>query len=119
MTSAADRRGAYFRTNLRSRSTFWALFLSAGGSLVAAAALHDWRILAAGPALVTALVVLSAWHRAAKRAEGEFFEELAPQLALAYTMQGPLFGRMGGPPCRLGEQAEQDAHFSAAGQTIL
>jgi hypothetical protein len=128
VSNSAARRGDYFRANLRSRTAFWVLFCGISGALVAAAALHEWRVAAAGPPLVVLLVVLSAYRSAASRAETEFFAELAPALGLDYTgdgwyvpitpllaagerqrfehtMSGPLFGRLGGPKCLVG-------HFS-------
>ncbi|MDQ3935469.1 MAG: hypothetical protein M3340_12655 [Actinomycetota bacterium] len=133
MTSSAERRGRYFRTNLRSRGSFWGLFIGIAGSLVVAAAMHDVRVAAAGPAVTVLLVVLVAYRGAATQAESEFFRELAPALGLNYTvggsyvpitpllaggdrqrfehtMEGPLYGRAGGPPCLLGHFSYDTRH---------
>jgi hypothetical protein len=122
MTSAAERRREHFRANLRSRTTFWTLFLGlpvaaiAGGML-----LHDVRGIAGGPALVLALVLLHTWKAASRESESEFFAALAPTLGLSasakrhyvattpllgagdrqryeHAMEGYLYGRLGGPP---------------------
>jgi hypothetical protein len=125
MSSAADRRREHFRANLRSRGTFWALFLGVPAAAFAGLALANPRIAAGAAAAVALLVVGSAFQRAATMAESDFFTELAPSLGLNFTMggsyvpitpllaagdqrrfentmEGPLFGRMGGPPCLLG-----------------
>ena len=133
MTSAAERRRAHVRANLRSRGVFWALFLGLPAAAVVGFALHDTRIAAGAPAVVLLLVVLAAYRSAAQRAEREFFEHLAPTLGLRYTiggdhvpitpliaagdrrrfentMEGPLFGRLGGPPCLLGHYTYETRH---------
>lgn len=133
MTSSADRRGEHFRANLRSRTAFWVLFTGIAVALLGAAATHEWRLAAAGPPVVVLLVVLFAFQSARKRAETEFFAGLAPELGLAYTpggwyvpitpllaggdrqrfehtMKGPLFGRLGGPPCLVGHFTYDTQH---------
>jgi hypothetical protein len=133
-----ERRRAYLRAGLRSRAAFWALFLGTTVTVVGGAAIGDWRIMAGGPALTALAVFLVAYGAAGKRAESEFFAELAPQLGLAYTvrgqsgmhatlpitpllaagdrqrfehtMEGPLFGKLGGPPCLLGHYTFETRH---------
>lgn len=125
MTSAAERRREQFRANLRSRGTFWALFIGLPIAVIAGHQVGDVRVLAGAPAIVVLLVVLVAYQSAAKQAEQEFFADLAPTLGLQHTvhgdyvpitpllaagdrrrfehtMEGPLNGKLGGPPCLLG-----------------
>jgi hypothetical protein len=87
--------------------------------------MHDPLVVVGGPAVVALLIALVAYRAAGRRAETEFFAQLAPTLGLAYTMggyyvpitpllsagdrrrfdntmQGPLYGRAGGPQCLLG-----------------
>lgn len=122
MTSAAERRSEHFHASLRSRDTFWKLFLGLPIAAIAAGALtHDLRVAVAAPAIVLLLVVVAAWQRASRDAESEFFTALAPTLGLASTakthyvattpllaagdrqryahpMEGRLYGQQGGPP---------------------
>ncbi|HEX8067419.1 MAG TPA: hypothetical protein VF520_12940 [Thermoleophilaceae bacterium] len=123
-TSAAARRGQYFRELVRGRTAFWSLFAGVAASVVFGGALHDVRVAAAGPVVTALAIVLIAYQTAARRAEDEFFASLAPTLGLEYTirsalppatpllaagdrqtcahtMQGPLFGSLGGPGCML------------------
>jgi hypothetical protein len=128
-----ERRSAYLRAGLRSRWAFWGMFLGTGISVIGGAAVPDWRVAAAGPALTALGIFLIAHSSARARAEQEFFAELAPQLGLRYTMggdhvpitpllaagdrrrfehtmEGPLFGKLGGPPCLLGHYTFETQH---------
>jgi hypothetical protein len=130
---ADARRSEYLKASLRSRGTFWSMFAAVGVSVVAAGALHDLRVLAAGPAIAALLIWYSAHRSASLRAEVEFFEQLAPELGLRYTMgghyvpitpllaagdrqrfentmEGPLYGKLGGPPCLVGHFTFETRH---------
>jgi hypothetical protein len=124
MTGAAERRREYFRAYMRSRGAFWALFLGLPLAAFLGLGMGDLRVAAGAPAVVLLLVVLVAYQSASTRARGEFFAELAPTLGLKYTigghyvpitpllaagdrqrfehtMEGPLYGALGGPPSML------------------
>lgn len=128
-----QRRAAYLRANVRSRGAFWVMFAAVGASVMVAGALHDVRIVLAGPALMALIVLLVSYQSATKRAETEFFAALAPTLGLDYTlggdhvaitpllaagdrrrfehtMEGPLFGQLGGPRCLLGHFTYDTRH---------
>lgn len=130
---ADARRGEYLKEGLRSRGAFWMMFLAVAVSVVAAGATGDLRLLAAGPVLAFLLILLSAHRSAGERSETEFFTELAPSLGLTYTagghyvpitpllaagdrqrfehtMEGPLFGKLGGPPCMIGHYTYDTKH---------
>ena len=120
-----ERRSAYLREDLQSRWATWTLLAGTVFFMVEGVAMHSWRLLVGGIA-VTALAVLAiAYYRAGQRAATDFFAELAPTLGLKYmvsghyppitpllaagdlqkfehTMEGPLYGRQGGPVCLLG-----------------
>ena len=125
LTSAGTRRGEYFGALIRSRAAFWWFVAALVASVFAGGAMHDLLVTVGGPALAALLIAIVAYRAASRRAETEFFAELAPALGLTYTiagdyipitpllgagdrrrfentMQGPLFGRTGGPPCLIG-----------------
>jgi hypothetical protein len=124
-----ERRAAYLRARLRSRGTFWVMV----GAIAASLVTGDLRVIAAGPALAFLLILLVAYRSAHAQAETEFFGELAPSLGLSYTvggayvpitpllaagdrrrfehtMEGPLFGKLGGPPCLIGHYTFETRH---------
>lgn len=124
VTAEAGRRER-FRELLRSRRTFWRLFLSITAAFFAGGLLHDWRIFGAGAVLAVVLIVWDARRSAALGATRAFFRELAPTLGLTFvggeaslpyvpllsaglwrtitnTMEGPLYGSAGGPRCVAG-----------------
>ena len=130
---ADARRGEYLRASLRSRSTFRTMFAALSASIVAAGLLDDLRLLAAGPLVAFLLILLAAHRSASERSEIDFFEGLAPQLGLRYTMgghhvpitpllaagdrqrfehtmEGPLHGKLGGPPCLVGHYTYEVRH---------
>jgi hypothetical protein len=84
LTSARAGRRAYFRSALRGRTAFWALFAGTGGSVVLAAAWHDARVALIGPLATVLVVLVMAYRNARSRSELEFFAALAPTLGLAY-----------------------------------
>ena len=128
-----ERRAAYLRTNLRSRMAFWAMFIVTGLCVIEGGAMGDLRVILGGPALAALAIFLVAYGSATQRAKTEFFAELAPKHGLKYTvgghyvpitpllasgdrqrfehtMEGPLFGKLGGPPCLLGHFTYESRH---------
>ena len=130
-----ERRRAYLREGLRGRTAFWALFAAVAVFGIGGAKLGDPRIVVGGVTVTALLVFLAAYTSARRRAAVEFFAELAPQLGLGYTagghyvpitpllsagdrqrfehtMEGPLHGKLGGPPCLLGHYTFETRHES-------
>jgi hypothetical protein len=133
MSDAAARRREHFRANLRSRSTFWVLFLGLPVAAMIGHQLGGMQGLVGGPLVVLLVVIGSGYHSASKQAEQEFFSALAPSLGLNHTiggdyvpitpllaagdrrrfentMEGPLFGKLGGPPCLLAHYTYEIVH---------
>jgi hypothetical protein len=135
--SAGSRRGEHFHALVRRRGSVWTMFLGSAGALLAGGAMHDVRVALGGPLLVVLLVVLVAYRTATRRAADDFFAALAPTLGLScmvgasvpstpllsagdrqrfeHTMQGPLFGRAGGPPCLLAHYTYDTHHHGSIG----
>lgn len=119
-----ERRSAYLREWLRSPLAFWVMFAGTAVSVVYGASIRNLPLAAGGIAFTLLAVYSVAYTSAHKRAAGEFFGELAGQLGLLYgqrdyapitpllsagdrrryehTMEGPLYGKLGGPQCLLG-----------------
>jgi len=138
LTSASERRGEYFRAAMRSRGTFWGVFAALAASVIAGGVMNDVRLVIAGPVAAALLIALGAHRSATARAESDFFTALAPTLGLNYTlggdyvpitpllaagdrrrfehtMEGPLFGRAGGPPCMVGHYTYDTRHDAEVG----
>jgi hypothetical protein len=122
--SADERRGHYFNEFIRGRVAVWSLVIGIAVSVLVGGSMQDVRVTAGGIAVTALLIVLFAYSTASKRAKDDFFAALAPTLGLTYmvtggyvpitpllaagdrrrfdhTMEGPLYGRAGGPPCLL------------------
>jgi hypothetical protein len=133
-----ELQAAYLRAALRSRWAFWGLFGGAGIALVYGAAFVGWRGVLGGIALTPLVVFLAAYVSARSRAAREFYGEVAAGLGLAYTrqssyppvtpllsagsrqrfdhaMQGPLLGKLGGPPCLLSHFTYDSEYASDTG----
>jgi hypothetical protein len=139
--SADSLRGEHFKALVRRRSSVWAMFLGTVAAVLAGGAMHDARVALGGPLLVVLLVVLVAYRAATRRAADDFFAALAPTLGLSclvgayvpstpllaagdrqrfeHTMQGPLFGRAGGPPCLLAHFTYDTHHETNVGGSDL
>lgn len=120
-----ERRAEYLRETLRGRTAFWSMFAVTAACIVVGGAMADLRVILGGPVIAALGILLAAHWNATQRARSEFFGSLAPTLGLRYTavghyvpitpllaagdrqrfehtMEGPLFGSQGGPPCLLG-----------------
>ena len=121
-------RWAHFRRQLLSRFTVYALLAAVALGLAAAVIWDNPLALALVPAGAALLLAGGSWLRAGEIAADEFFAGFAPTIGLDYVdgtyldpitpllsagetqecehaMEGPLFGRLGGPRCTL-------THFS-------
>lgn len=119
-----ERRSAYLRENLRGKVASWTLVGAIVFFTIEGASIGSWRLIVGGIAASALVVFLAAYYFAHRRADGEFFAELAPQLGLEYSprnsypgitpllsagdrqryehaFQGPLYGKLGGPPCMI------------------
>jgi hypothetical protein len=135
--SADSRRGEHFNALIRSRASVWAVVLGAATAVLSGGAMHDVRVALGGPLIVVLVVVFVAYRMATQRAANDFFAALAPALGLScmvgayvpstpllaagdrqrfeHTMQGPLFGRAGGPPCLLAHYTYDTRHQTSTG----
>jgi hypothetical protein len=82
---ADSTRGQHFHDILRGRGFVYWLVLGAVASLVGGAWLHSAAVLIAGPLVVGAVGLLSAFSSADRRAERDFFSEYATARRLAYV----------------------------------
>lgn len=128
-----ERRSAYLRKDLQSRWATWSLLGGTVFFLIEGTASGSWRLIVGGTAVTVAVVLLIAHWRAGRHAATDLFTELAAELGLEYkprnsyvpitpllaagerqrfthTMEGPLFGALGGPPCLLGLFTYEDQH---------
>ena len=136
--SADARRGEHFNTLIRSRGSIWAVLIGTGAAIVVGGAMGRPLVAVGGPVVVALLVVLVAYRTATERAASDFFAALAPTLGLSYmvsggyvpitpllaagdrrrfehTMEGPLFGRQGGPPCLVAHYTYDTHHQTSIG----
>jgi hypothetical protein len=74
-----------FRSHLRSRGSFWALFAGVAGTFLYGAWKRDPLIMAAGPAAVVLGVTAVAWLRADRDAAYRFFSGFAHSVGLGYA----------------------------------
>lgn len=135
---ADARRGEHFNALIRGRGAVWAMLIGTTVAIFAGGALHDVRVALGGPVVVVLLVVLYCYRTATQRAEEDFFAALAPTLGLRYTigggyvpitpllaagdrqrfehsMEGPLFGAAGGPPCVVAHFTYETHHQANVG----
>jgi hypothetical protein len=139
-----ERRSAYLRESLRGRAASWGLLAGIVIFTMAGASIGSWRLIVGGIAATVLGILLVAYASASKRASSDFFAELAPQLGLTYvpigsyapitpllaagdrqklehTMEGPLHGKLGGPPCVVGHytyETRRDVGDDVDGVTI-
>jgi hypothetical protein len=127
-----ERRSAYLRENLQGKWASWALVGATVFFLIEGVSIQSWRLIVGGIALTALVIFVVSYVFASRRAAGEYFAELAPQLGLEYrpvgdyapitpllsagdrrryehAMVGPLYGKLGGPRCLL-------AHYTAETQ---
>jgi hypothetical protein len=78
-------QGELFRTYLRGRASFWALFAGVAGTFLYGAWKGDPLIMAAGPAAVVVGVTAVAWVRADRDAAHRFFSGFARSVGLGYA----------------------------------
>ena len=128
-----ERRTAYLREYLRGRAAFWVVFAVTAVAIIEGGAMRDLRVILGVPAVTALAIFLVAYGAATRRAKSDFFAELAPTLGLEYTvgghyvpitpllaagdrqrfehtMEGPLFGQLGGPDCLLGHFTYDTRH---------
>jgi hypothetical protein len=74
-----------FRSYLKSRAAFWALFVGVSGAFVYGAWKGDPMIMVAGPGAVVLGVVGIAWFVADRMAAHSFFSTFARNVGLSYT----------------------------------
>jgi hypothetical protein len=119
-----ERRDAYLRVSLRSPWAIGVMIAATVYFVVDGVAAQAWALVVGGPAVTALVIYVVAYLLARSRAATEYFSELAPQLGLSYTlrsdqvpltpllsagdsrqfrhsMEGPLLGKLGGPPCML------------------
>lgn len=119
-----ERRRGYLREGLRGKAASWTMLGAIVFFTVEGVSIQSWRLIVGGVAASALLIFLVAYVSARRRAATEFFAELAPQLGLSYSprgdyppmtpllsagdrrryehaLQGPLYGKLGGPPCQI------------------
>ena len=78
-------QGELFRSYLRSRTTFWALFIGGSAAFLYGAWKRDPLIMAAGPAGVALAVTGIAWFMADRAAAERFYRGFARSVGLGYA----------------------------------
>ena len=78
-------QGELFRSYLRSRTAFWALFGGVAAAFLYGAWKRDPLIIAAGPAAVVLGVTGVAWFMADRAAAGRFYKGFARSVGLGYA----------------------------------
>jgi hypothetical protein len=78
-------QGELFRSYLRSRTAFWALFAGIAGAFLFGAWKRDPLIMAAGPAAVVVGVIGVAWFMADRAAARRFYSGFARSVGLGYA----------------------------------
>jgi hypothetical protein len=78
-------QGELFRSHLRSRTAFWALFAGVGAAFLLGAWKRDPLIMAAGPAAVVVGVIGVAWFMADRAAAHRFYSGFARSVGLGYA----------------------------------
>ena len=78
-------QGELFRSYLRSRTAFWALFIGGSAAFLYGAWKHDPLIMAAGPAGVALGVTGIAWFMADGAAAERFYRGFARSVGLGYA----------------------------------
>jgi hypothetical protein len=139
-----ERRSAYLRESLHGKAATWAMLAAIVIFTIEGVSIGSWRLIVGGIAATALVIFLVAYMSASKRASTDFFAELAPQLGLTYmpignyapitpllaagdrqkfehTMEGPLHGKLGGPPCMVGHytyETRRDVGDDVDGVTI-
>ncbi len=78
-------QGELFRSYLRSRTAFWALFIGVAAAFLYGAWKRDPLIMAAGPAAVAVGVAGIAWFMADRAAAQRFYRGFARSVGLGYA----------------------------------
>lgn len=117
------------------------MFAGTAFFFIEGASIRSPLLMIGGTALTALGIYAVAYRNAGKRAEEEFFAELAPQLGLTHaptghypamtpllsagarqrfghSMEGPLYGKLGGPACLLGHYAYDVMHEVGEGATV-
>lgn len=128
-----ERRSAYLRAGLRGRAAKLGMLGGTVFFLIEGASISSWRLAVWGIALTAVVVYVVAYMSAHRRAQTEFFAELAAELGLSYSernsypamtpllaagdrqrfdhaMQGALFRDFKEPLCMLGHYTYDTAY---------